>query len=510
MRLDQYRAHWQLDGLPSSQPLTLRGGEKNRTVYSLGYFIGMQSRKNPSLVLVNNFLRLTILYHLDSTSKTSKKESANIVGFEIAARSVNSQFVSEDKNECTISSEADVGQPVKTSDEIKFGYSVEFKASDIFWTSRWNRILQSSEAQIHWFAIVNSLVIVLLLSGVVAMIIVRTLRKDIAKYNEEDLEDAVEESGWKLLHGDVFRPPERNMLLTALLCSGLHLFFLTVVTVFFAMAGFLSPSRAGSLLNGAALMYVLMGSFAGYLAGRVFRTFKGKSWTKAALASAVLLPGVICAMAFILNFFVWGKHSSKALPFGTLIAIGALVLGGSVPMVCIGFYFGFRKKAYEFPVRVNQIPRQVPEQPWYMNQLPSMMLTGLLPFGAVFIELNYLFQALWTHQTYYLFGFLFIVYMIMIITTCEITIVMIYFMLCLENYHWWWRSFLMAGGSAVYVFLFASYYFLSSEIVGFVPTLLYFAQTFNYVFTFWLLTGTVGFYATFWFMTKIYSAVKVD
>eukprot|EP00966_Prymnesium_polylepis_P090967 2106231-Prymnesium_polylepis.1 len=37
--------------------------------------------------------------------------------------------------------------------------------------------------QVHWFSILNSLVIVLLLSGIVAMIMVRTLRRDLAEYN---------------------------------------------------------------------------------------------------------------------------------------------------------------------------------------------------------------------------------------------------------------------------------------------------------------------------------------
>ena len=41
----------------------------------------------------------------------------------------------------------------------------------------------------------------------IAMILVRALRKDIAQYNDANVEDAKEESGWKLVHGDVFRPP---------------------------------------------------------------------------------------------------------------------------------------------------------------------------------------------------------------------------------------------------------------------------------------------------------------
>ena len=37
--------------------------------------------------------------------------------------------------------------------------------------------------QVHWFAICNSVAIVLFLSGILALILVRTLRRDIARYN---------------------------------------------------------------------------------------------------------------------------------------------------------------------------------------------------------------------------------------------------------------------------------------------------------------------------------------
>ena len=39
------------------------------------------------------------------------------------------------------------------------------QASDIVWASRWDTYLAMSDVQIHWFAIVNSVVIVLFLSG---------------------------------------------------------------------------------------------------------------------------------------------------------------------------------------------------------------------------------------------------------------------------------------------------------------------------------------------------------
>ena len=44
----------------------------------------------------------------------------------------------------------------------------------------------------------------------------------------------------------------------------------------------------------------------------------------------------------------------------------------------------------------------------------------------------------------------------LILTRCaEITIVMCYFQLCAEDYNWWWRSFLTAGSSGLYLFLYS-------------------------------------------------------
>ena len=48
------------------------------------------------------------------------------------------------------------------------------------------------------------------------------------------------------------------------------------------------------------------------------------------------------------------------------------------------------------------------------------------------------------------------------------------------------------------------------EITEFIPTLLYFGYTMLFVLTFWLLTGTIGFYAAYFFIRKIYAAIKID
>ena len=59
-----------------------------------------------------------------------------------------------------------------------------------------------------------------------------------------------------------------------------------------------------------------------------------------------------------------------------------------------------------------------------------------------------------SNQFYFVFGFLFIVLVILVATCAEITIVMCYFQLCNEDYRWWWRSYLSAGSSGIYLMLY--------------------------------------------------------
>ena len=44
------------------------------------------------------------------------------------------------------------------------------------------------------------------------------------------------------------------------------------------------------------------------------------------------------------------------------------------PLVILGAYFGYKKEPIEHPVRTNQIPRQIPEQVWYMRPFFSILM----------------------------------------------------------------------------------------------------------------------------------------
>ncbi|XP_043275405.1 transmembrane 9 superfamily member 2 isoform X2 [Venturia canescens] len=521
-----YQHHWIVDNMPVTWCYPLESG---RQYCSTGFPMGCYSResrlnmdtcsisasynKRKTYYLFNH-VDLTITYHSGLKEEWGDKEnSGRIISIKVVPKSIKHGPTLDCTSETPLEIPEGNLEKGKTLD-VQYTYSVKFLKNDtIKWSSRWDYILESMpHTNIQWFSILNSLVIVLFLSGMVAMIMLRTLHKDIARYNQiESGEDAQEEFGWKLVHGDVFRPPRKGMLLSVLLGSGIQVFFMTLVTLAFACLGFLSPANRGALMTCAMILYVCLGTPAGYVSARIYKSFGGEKWKSNVLLTSMLSPGIVFSLFFILNLIFWANGSSAAVPFSTLVALLALWFGVSVPLTFVGAYFGFRKRPLEHPVRTNQIPRQIPEQSFYTQAIPGVVMGGVLPFGCIFIQLFFILNSLWSSQMYYMFGFLFLVFLILVITCSETTILLCYFHLCAEDYHWWWRSFLTSGFTAFYLLVYCVHYFITKlNIEGATSTFLYFGYTLIMVFLFFLLTGSIGFFACFWFVRKIYSVVKVD
>ncbi|CAG0891736.1 unnamed protein product [Darwinula stevensoni] len=523
-----YQHHWIMDNMPVTWCYPVEGGENYcSTGFPMGCYVDKKGQPKDACLIseaysekdtfyIFNHVDLTIHYHNgqgEDWGKNINGKIGRVVDVRVFPRSVQHSAGKGCGN--TAPPMAIPGDLKLSKDlEIKYTYSVKFIINNSKkWSSRWDYILESKpHTNIQWFSIFNSLVIVLFLSGMVAMIMLRTLHKDIARYNQLDSgEDAQEEFGWKLVHGDVFRPPRKGMLLAVFLGSGTQVFLMALVTLVFACLGFLSPANRGSLATCALVLYVCLGTPAGYVSARLYKSFGGEKWKSNVLLTAMLCPAILFSVCFVLNVMLWAVGSSAAVPFLILLALLALWFGISVPLTFIGAYFGFRKRPLEFPVRTNQIPRQIPEQSFYTQPIPGIIMGGILPFGCIFIQLFFILNSIWSSQVYYMFGFLFLVFIILLITCSETTILLCYFHLCAEDYHWWWRSFLTSGSTALYLFIYCVHYFFTKlDIKGGISTFLYFGYTFMFVFLFFLLTGTIGFMACFWFVRKIYSVVKVD
>jgi transmembrane 9 superfamily protein 2/4 len=283
------------------------------------------------------------------------------------------------------------------------------------------------------------------------------------------------------------------------------------LTICFGAVGFVSPANRGSLISALLLLFLFMGIGAGYTTARLHKFFGGKAWQRTTLVTALGFPTLMMGTFLFLDIVSWAAGSANAIGIGSLFVVLILWLIVSVPLVFVGAYYGFKAESIEVPVRISDLPTPIPVQPWYLQPLVACALGGVLPFGAVFVELFFILTSIWLDQYYYVFGFLLLVAVILALTCAEISIVLTYFQLCAGDYRWWWRSFAIPAFSGVYMFLYCAYYFLVRlDVDDFVSALLYFGYMGVACIFFAFTTGTLGHLASFWFLRKIYSAVRVD
>jgi hypothetical protein len=147
-----------------------------------------------------------------------------------------------------------------------FTYSVKWVPTTVPFESRMDRYTNSAfftrDVEIHWLSILNSAVLAVLLCGFLAITLLRILRADCARYmrdpEEGDDVDAVEEdSGWKVVHGDVFRPPQSVSLLAATLGNGAQIGAIVLGTLMLGAAGFIYPYSRGTMYSAAIALFAI-------------------------------------------------------------------------------------------------------------------------------------------------------------------------------------------------------------------------------------------------------------
>jgi transmembrane 9 superfamily protein 2/4 len=389
-----------------------------------------------------------------------------VVGFEVVACSIKRAPGATFKNvPCPASPDdpgAPEGQEVKGGARIVYTYDTYWDTSDITWATRWDAYLQMPGGRVHWFSILNSIMVVVVMSCIVAMIMVRTIRRDLQRYEallvdgDAGAKDA-EESGWKMVSGDVFRAPPAALSLAVHVGSGVQIMASATVTLLFAALGFLSPASRGSLLTAALALYLLMSAAAGFSAVWLWTaaTRSTEGWHRVCWRVACFFPGVTVAALTGLNLFLWGTGSSGAIPLLFFFSVIALWLLISIPLAYAGGAVAARRELRPFPTRTNQIPRHVPPPHWASHPAVLFLAAGLLPFGTIFVELYFAMTSMWQGYFYYIFGFLFLVAALTVVITVEVSIVCTYVQLCAEDYLWWWRSFYRGGSIALYVLLYS-------------------------------------------------------
>eukprot|EP01098_Paradermamoeba_levis_P009040 TRINITY_DN3742_c0_g2_i1.p1 TRINITY_DN3742_c0_g2~~TRINITY_DN3742_c0_g2_i1.p1 ORF type:complete len:685 (-),score=261.88 TRINITY_DN3742_c0_g2_i1:103-1932(-) len=540
----KYHAHWIIDNLPAmisdQQPAEPLAPPKYREE---GFPLGVRGVDIPTMAdkpeskhnFLNNHVDITLYYNEQAEG------GARIVGFVVDPDSVKHSASKPGEAPASCQKREDYERQSVTHEQptsITFTYSVKWVPTTLRWHNRWEPIFAVQSGKVHWFSILNSIVIVLFLTSMVAVIMTNILKSDFKRYSEmsslaattaslltDDVEAAEdgkgkgkgavkedkEETGWKLVYADVFRPPPLPMLLSLLVGIGAQVTTCAVITMVFSVLGFLSPASRGSLLTAMIISFALTGIISGYFSGRLYKLFGGQSWKNNAWMTALLVQGIVFLIFFILDSIMAAHKSSGHIPAKVLMLLLAIWICVATPLVFFGSFLAFRAPTIDIPTKTNLIPRDIPPQPWYNNALVCVFLGGVLPFSAIFIELYFIMSSIWLDQIYYLFGFLTLVFLVLVIACSEVSIVLTYIQLCGEDWRWWWRSFLSVGASALYLFFYGVFYFFTKlQITESISIALYFGYTLIITIIFFTFTGSMGFFASFWFARKIYGSIKVD
>lgn len=401
--------------------------------------------------------------------------------------------------------------------DMEFSYSVTWKETDIPFEKRMEKYSKSSSMpqhlEIHWFSIINSCVTVLLLTGFLATILMRVLKNDFIKYSHDDeaLEDQ-EETGWKYIHGDVFRFPKHNSLFAAVIGSGTQLLALTIFIFLLALVGVFYPYNRGALFTALVVIYALTSGVAGYTATSFYLQLGGTNWVRNLMLTGFLFCGPLFLTFSFLNTVAIAYSATAALPFGTILVILLIWTLVTSPLLVLGGVAGKNGNTdFQAPCRTTKFPREIPELPWYRGTIPQIAMAGFLPFSAIYIELYYIFASVWGHKIYTIYSILFIVFIILIIVTAFIAVALTYFQLAVEDHRWWWRSVLCGGSTGIFIFFYCIYYYHArSDMSGFLQTSFFFGYMTCICYGFFLMLGTVGFRASLLFVRHIYRSIKCE
>jgi transmembrane 9 superfamily protein 1 len=128
-----------------------------------------------------------------------------------------------------------------------------------------------------------------------------------------------EETGWKMIHGDVFRAPSSVSLLCACVGAGAQILFTVMILLSCVLMGAFKATRRGAILTAFIAIYSLCAVFGGMVSGRLFKQLKGTNWVWNLILTSVVFPGPLFLVFSWVNSVAWAHQSTAALPLTTIL-----------------------------------------------------------------------------------------------------------------------------------------------------------------------------------------------
>ena len=92
-------------------------------------------------------------------------------------------------------------------------------------------------------------------------------------------------------------------------------------------------------------------------------------------------------------------QSTAALPWTTILTILVIWAVIAAPLCVLGYIAAFNTKAdLSAPCHTSKYPRDIPGLRWYRKLVPQMIISGILPFCAIYNELYNVLASYWGHR----------------------------------------------------------------------------------------------------------------
>lgn len=466
-----YMVQWMVDeDLPAAT--TYISTTDNRKYYAPGFLLGYVD-SSTGRVYFNNHVMLVIRYNVVGPGKVT------IVGFEAYPKSVSDYRcpgASRDYEPFDITD-----PPAEDIVHIPVTYSVYWREeADVDWTDRWSLYvdraqLTGSSSTFHWITLANSVGIVLLVTFIVIVNLIMIFKNPKEQLESKEKEDS---SDIFRVANDWLRVKQVFQLNRLIVCvsMGIQVMFM----ILGPLAISLSLTRLHNIKNSVLAMAALC-----FVAGAFMASFVG-TWLKMdqnisnytfynpvfAVLCGSALPGSIMVLTVSLNCIVWIWDSTKALPFGAtvisvswyfVVCILVSLLGGSV---AARMHRSVSHDTLPPTVGQDQTVLKLPKaKTGKLVVFLAGLISGLLPFVIIYVELEYLYKSVWLEKTtlYYLYSFLFANVLLLCIVVCELSLLCCLVLMKLNHKivndsSWRWRCFIISTGCSWYMEIYSLYY----------------------------------------------------
>ena len=433
----------------------------------------------------------TITFHINYKKLNKTESTYEIISFTGEETSILFEKKDSEKNCVPVKRKS---QTLEENQYFMFKFYVEF-----------NEIKDKKEEpekipfaqEIH-----TNITFLIIIHIIVLIFIIFIAFSDCFKTSTNPLDEDIDESIWYFLRGDIFRPPQTIHFLCTFAGSGVQICLSLILTSL--LKSFRSYSDILSLFLS---VFAWLGFFGGFSGMKFFKLIGGFEWRSVFSATLSLIPCYHFLLFSIRSFIFYCFDAAGSPTFATVFHVLYLCTIHCLTSA-LGMYISLKLDFDTAWFKVNMIPKQIPNQPFYLNKMMTYILSSFYIFANLFKIIRFLYQNVWNGQLFSCYrttmtNFVFLLFLL----SAEVSIFFVYLQVKNGNYKWWWTAFGCSSSIGFGILLYSLFFFKNDTNLElcFSSITLYLSSNLFIGFLISLLCGAFGLFSTTFFLWRVYS-----